>query len=127
MIPTDESHTTFTLWSQQFNGIAEQNSMALLADIFYSNGTFERNAPLYWDKTWNLMGRKMTVATVTYLPYSITEYVVSIKRERIFQTTHTYMEYFLGCGNGIRQRIQFDGRKNSDVRRHRSPTGHGVL
>lgn len=75
--PTDTSHQSFGLWTQQFQGPNSENNRAILADVYYTNQTFLNNATLYWDKIYDLMGRPMSVATVTYIPYSITDYVVS--------------------------------------------------
>lgn len=77
VIPTDDSSDTFEMWTRQFVGARDVGSTALLVNRYNSSGKFESDAPLYWDKTWNLMGRPMTVATVTYLPYSMTLNMVS--------------------------------------------------
>lgn len=74
--PRDQLNTAFDLWTQRFQGPVTINQDAILIDTYHQNGTFENNASLYWDKMWNLMGRPMTISTITYVPYSITTYAV---------------------------------------------------
>lgn len=67
----------YEMWTQQFWGDVNTQTAILVDTYFVENSTFARNEPLYRDKIWNLMGRVVRVATVTYVPYSMTEFVVS--------------------------------------------------
>lgn len=64
----------WNLWTQQYDGLAGN-----LVDIYFqANQTFAHSRPLYTDKMWDLMGAPLTVATITYLPYTMTEFVVCV-------------------------------------------------
>lgn len=66
----------FELWTQKFVG-AVGNLDALLLDAFLPNETFANRVELYPNKLLNLQRRSLLVGSITYVPYTITNYVVS--------------------------------------------------
>jgi len=66
----------FELWTQKFVG-AFGNLDALLLDAFLPNETFANRVELYPNKLLNLQRRSLLVGSITYVPYTITNYVVS--------------------------------------------------
>ncbi|XP_016969094.2 uncharacterized protein LOC108037123 [Drosophila rhopaloa] len=64
----------FELWTQKFVG-AFSNLDALLLDAFLPNETFAKRVELYPNKLLNLQGRSLLVGSITYVPYTITNYV----------------------------------------------------
>lgn len=66
----------FELWTQKFVG-ASGNLDAVLLDAFLPNETFARRVELYPNKLLNLQRRTLRMGSVTYVPYTVTNYVVS--------------------------------------------------
>lgn len=66
----------FELWTQKFVG-ASGNLDAVLLDAFLPNETFARRVELYPNKLLNLQQRTLRMGSVTYVPYTVTNYVVS--------------------------------------------------
>ncbi|KAH8383357.1 hypothetical protein KR009_008155 [Drosophila setifemur] len=64
----------FELWTQKFVG-AFGNLDALLLDAFLPNETFAERVELYPNKLLNLQSRSLRVGSITYVPYTITNYV----------------------------------------------------
>ncbi|XP_017005016.2 uncharacterized protein Ir92a [Drosophila takahashii] len=64
----------FELWTQKFVG-AFGNLDALLLDAFLPNETFANRVELYPNKLLNLQRRSLLVGSITYVPYTITNYV----------------------------------------------------
>ncbi|XP_039492564.2 uncharacterized protein LOC120452409 [Drosophila santomea] len=64
----------FELWTQKFVG-AVGNLDALLLDAFLPNETFANRVELYPNKLLNLQRRSLLVGSITYVPYTITNYV----------------------------------------------------
>lgn len=66
----------FELWTQKFVG-ASGNLDAVLLDAFLPNETFASQVELYPNKLLNLQQRTLRMGSVTYVPYTVTNYVVS--------------------------------------------------
>lgn len=68
----------FELWTQKFVG-AFGNLDAVRLDAFLPNETLGKTerVELYPNKLLNLQGRSLRVGSITYVPYTITNYVVS--------------------------------------------------
>lgn len=70
----------FELWTQKFVG-AFGNLDAVRLDAFLPNETFaerqQQRVELYPNKLLNLQRRSLLVGSITYVPYTITNYVVS--------------------------------------------------
>ncbi|XP_017048767.1 uncharacterized protein LOC108093303 [Drosophila ficusphila] len=64
----------FELWTQKFVG-AFGNLDAVLLDAFLPNETFAKRVELYPNKLLNLERRSLLVGSITYVPYTITNYV----------------------------------------------------
>ncbi|KAH8417936.1 hypothetical protein KR222_008706, partial [Zaprionus bogoriensis] len=66
----------FELWTQKFVG-ASGNLDAVLLDAFLPNETFARRVELYPNKLLNLQRRTLRMGSVTYVPYTVTNYVAA--------------------------------------------------
>lgn len=64
------------LWTQKFVG-GSGNLDAMFLDAFLPNETFANRAELYPNKLLNLQRRALRLGSITYVPYTVTNYVVS--------------------------------------------------
>ncbi|XP_064551072.1 uncharacterized protein Ir92a [Drosophila montana] len=64
------------LWTQKFVG-ASGNSDAIFLDAFLPNETFANRAELYPNKLLNLQRRTLRLGSITYVPYTVTNYVAA--------------------------------------------------
>lgn len=71
-----QSAVNYELWTQQFVGIDNRIEPILVDTIRNGSGTSLNEVQLFTDKIKNLMGRKMRLAAITYIPYTIAEIVV---------------------------------------------------
>lgn len=74
---TQHQNINFELWTQKFVGVAG-NLDAVHLDSFEPSKTFTKNVELYPNKLINLKGRALRVGSITYIPYVVSNYVVSI-------------------------------------------------
>lgn len=81
MLLVKKTMNEFELFTPKFQGREENESMIALNRL-YSNSTFQTNASLYPDKIYNLGGRIVKAATVTYTPYAYIKTVVSVPSRR---------------------------------------------
>lgn len=63
----------FEMWTQQFVSFENGREPALV-DVFPNE--LDTPKQLFSDKIKNLMGRRMTLAAITYVPYTMAEIVV---------------------------------------------------
>ncbi|ALC47513.1 Ir92a [Drosophila busckii] len=73
-VPHPYRDINFELWSQKFVG-ASGNLDAELLDAFLPNETFAKHAELYPNKLLNLQSRTLRMGSITYVPYTVTNYV----------------------------------------------------
>ncbi|XP_034486559.1 uncharacterized protein LOC117791042 [Drosophila innubila] len=66
----------FELWTQKFVG-ASGNLDAILLDAFLPNETFANRVELYPNKLLNLERRTLRMGSITYVPYTVTNYVAA--------------------------------------------------
>ncbi|KAH8311157.1 hypothetical protein KR044_004609, partial [Drosophila immigrans] len=64
------------LWTQKFVG-ASGNLDAILLDAFLPNETFANGVELYPNKLLNLERRPLRMGSITYVPYTVTNYVAA--------------------------------------------------
>lgn len=72
----NSSEIVFELWTQKFVGIEDRNEPILLSTYRDFNEMPSIGSAMFSDKLRNLMGRAMTLAAITYVPYTIAENVV---------------------------------------------------
>ncbi|XP_060647150.1 uncharacterized protein LOC132785175 [Drosophila nasuta] len=66
----------FELWTQKFVG-ASGNLDGILLDAFLPNETFANRVELYPNKLLNLERRSLRLGSITYVPYTVTNYVAA--------------------------------------------------
>ncbi|KAH8381663.1 hypothetical protein KR093_010371, partial [Drosophila rubida] len=66
----------FELWTQKFVG-ASGNLDGILLDAFLPNETFAKRVELYPNKLLNLERRSLRLGSITYVPYTVTNYVAA--------------------------------------------------
>ncbi|EDW16452.2 uncharacterized protein Dmoj_GI22230 [Drosophila mojavensis] len=64
------------LWTQKFVG-GSGNLDAIFLDAFLPNETFANRAELYPNKLLNLQRRALRLGSITYVPYTVTNYVAA--------------------------------------------------
>lgn len=75
IVPAAKEGESFEMWTQQFVGIANRSTARLIGTYDGSELGFQYQ--LFVDKVQDLMGRPMTLAAITYVPYTIANIVVS--------------------------------------------------
>lgn len=78
LLVSRRTNDVYQLWTQQFYGKDKLNNTSpiLLSTLNLSQTVDLDSLNLYSDKIKNLQGRILTTATLTYIPYSISEIVV---------------------------------------------------
>ncbi|KAM8706383.1 hypothetical protein ACLKA7_010631 [Drosophila subpalustris] len=66
----------FELWTQKFVG-GSGNLDAILLDAFLPNETFAKRVELFPNKLLNLERRTLRMGSITYVPYTVTNYVAA--------------------------------------------------
>lgn len=75
-LPHPNRDINLELWTQKFVG-GSGNLDAIFLDAFLPNETFAQRAELYPNKLLNLQRRALRLGSITYVPYTVTNYVVS--------------------------------------------------
>lgn len=84
----------FELWTQKFVG-GSGNLDAILLDAFLPNETFANRVELYPNKLLNLERRTLRMGSITYVPYTVTNYVVSNCRLSLYLSLFLLLVFVL--------------------------------